>query len=90
MTYYTMKGFKEYLANNSGICLDFRTHVYLKNQYSLTPCFEYEIAKTIILSLAEYTSDDSPIYNLNNSIDNLRITKLEDYINEWLRIANNV
>ena len=90
MTNYTMKGFKKYLADNSNINLDFRSHVYLNNQYGLTPCFEYETAKTIILLLAEYTSDDSPIYNLNNSIDNLRITKLKDFINEWLRGANNV
>ncbi len=87
-----LKNLKCAFLNESGIDLDFRTHVYLENQYGLYPTYCYSVAEQIVPFVFEYLTDyleknqdEYPNfggweYNTSMSIEELRITKLKDFI----------
>jgi len=64
--------------------LDFRTHKYLSNNYNLTPCFNYDFAKNIVLKINELLEErfggKYVIYNLEMDVESLRLQTLKDYL----------
>lgn len=86
--------FKEYLEENTGYRLDFRSHGYLENSYGLTPTFNYKFAEMVVENLYDWANqfvEDNIesfgdfggfCYNLMMSCEQLRSRSLKSYISE--------
>ena len=87
-----VKLFITHLDEEEGIKLDFRKHVYLNNNYGLTPCFSYNLAERVVARLYEwaeaYAEDHKELYkngvgfvwNLNMQCEKLRTETLRGMI----------
>lgn len=86
--------FKEYLEDNTGYRLDFRSHGYLENNYGLSPTFDYAFAELVIENLYDWANkfvyEHKDVfgdfggfgYNLKMSCDQLRNTSLKSYVSD--------
>jgi hypothetical protein len=76
--------FKSFVSEKTNLQLDFRTHVFLDNQYGATPCYRYSDAESLIDCLFEffdmYYVDYSGRYNRSMSIEGLRTQRLNDFL----------
>lgn len=80
---------KEFKVTNN---LDFRSHVFLDNQYGNSPCFNYDFAETVVSKLFAFAHNfirnNEEYYphfsgwdwNLQMECENLRISKLKDRV----------
>ena len=80
--------FKQFTSEHHDLLLDFRSHVYLENQYGLNPQYSYSVAETVVDSLFEfwdkYGVNSSGRYNKDMMIDDLRSTELKQQLVFWL------
>ena len=86
--------FKQFTLNQYGLRIDFRSHVYLSNQYGLSPherppsCYGYDFAGIVLNSLFDFWHKNgvnlSGRYNKNMMVDQLRGTPLKQQLKLWL------
>ena len=66
--------------------IDFRSDVFLENQYGNTPTFTYDRADILVHDLHNRLEamfgDEYIIYNSSMEIEKLRCEKLKDYIDD--------
>lgn len=88
--------FKDFLREEQLLNLDFRSHVYLENQYGLTPIYSYIDAEKIIDGLFsffdKYLVNCSGRYNYQNLIESLRTYTVKEFLTGHLmnEIEENV
>lgn len=79
-----MEAFKAFVNDEANIALDFRTYVFLENQYGNTPIYRYDDAVKIIdcmfSFLTKYRVDFSGRYNRSMTIESLRTKYLKSYL----------
>ena len=80
--------FKKFTLEHNGLLLDFRSHVYLENQYGLNPQYNYDLAETVVNSLFEFWDkrgvNYAKRYNKDQMIDELRSTPLNQRLSFWI------
>jgi hypothetical protein len=88
-----IKKFKEFTLEQYGLLLDFRTHVYLENQYGLNPQYNYDLAETVVTSLFafwdKHNVNYAMRYNKDQMVDELRSTTLKQQLVVWLESEMN-
>lgn len=101
MNKFTVQQFKEYFQAETGVALDFRKHVYLENQYGLSPCVKYDFAETFIKCLYAWGHqciESNPAlfpnfggwqYNLNMSCEKLRTETISDRTESIVNTLNS-
>ncbi|MGY8897749.1 MAG: hypothetical protein ACKVI8_06925 [Paraglaciecola sp.] len=76
--------FKSFVEEETNLKLDFRTHVFLDNQYGAYPQYSYSDAETVIDCMFEffdkYNVDYAGRYNRSMSIETLRTQKLNEFL----------
>lgn len=77
---------KQFIANfKKDLHLDFRSQVFLSNQYGAYPQYGYDVAKNVVSELNERLIDlfneQYVIYNNDMDIESLRTQRLSEYIN---------
>ena len=87
-----IKLFKEYFYKQYGFKIDYRTHVYLENEYALSPTYDYYTALDFINGLydwahkfieenrAHYPDFNGFQYNTSIEMNTLRAFKLSQKI----------
>jgi hypothetical protein len=80
--------FKSFVKDETKLVLDFRTHVFLENQYGAYPEYSYSDAETVIDCVYNFLDahfvDYSGRFNRSMDIEALRTTKLKDFLLERL------
>mgnify|MGYP006088754955 CR=1 FL=1 len=80
--------FKSFVLAKKNLKLDFRTHVYLENQYGGYPSYSYSDAEAVIDCMFEffdkYHVDYSNRYNRSMIIDSLRTGTLSHFLSVTL------
>ena len=80
--------FKQFTLEHHGLLLDFRSHVYLENQYGLNPQYNYDLAETVVTSLFafwdKHNVNYAMRYNKDQMVDELRSTTLKQQLVVWL------
>lgn len=76
--------FKLFVKEEANLELDFRTHVFLDNQYGAIPCYSYSDAEAVIDCMFKffdkYHVDYDGRYNRSISIESLRTQKLNEFL----------
>jgi len=84
-----LKKFKDAFKEKHGIELDFRIHKYIRNNYGLSPIFDYELAENIVKFTYEFVEQEISKgnyefseykYNLNDSVSLLEMMTAHDFI----------
>jgi hypothetical protein len=83
-----IKKFKQFTLEHYGLLLDFRSHVYLENQYGCNPQYKYPVAETVVTSLFAFWDKHSVNYamryNKDQMVDELRSSPLNQRLSCWL------
>jgi len=84
-----LKKFKDAFKDKYGIELDFRTHKYIRNNYGLSPIFDYDLAQNIVEFTYDFVDEEllkgnyefsGYKYNLNDSVSLLETMTARDFI----------
>ena len=80
--------FKTFTAERYGLRLDFRSHVFLDNQYGAYPQYSFSVAETIVDSLFAFWDergvDWSGRYNIAMRLNKLRVNPLKQQVSTWV------
>ena len=76
--------FKEFTLKSTGLDLDFRTHVFLENQYGASPVYSYSDAEAVIDSVYAFLDkcgiDYEGRFSRSMDIEALRTQKLKEFL----------
>lgn len=79
-----ISAFKSFVSEETNLDLDFRTHVFLDNQYGATPRFSYSDAEAVIDCMFKffdkYHVDYDGRYNHSMALESLRTQNLKGYL----------
>ena len=86
--------FKQFTLEHHGLLLDFRSHVYLENQYGLNPQYNYDLAETVVTSLFafwdKHNVNYAMRYNKDQMLDELRSSPLNQRLRFWLESDEDI